>query len=436
MNPIRVLAMLEADSMTGSAKAVLEFVKEATIGQPDLPQIKPSVVVFSRGERENGLAATIRGIGVPFHVVTERGRFDTRVIAQLRELTETQHADVIWSNSVKSHFLVRWAGLNRSRAWVAFHHGYTTTDIKMRIYNQLDRWSLQVADRVLTSSAAFVNELERQAVRSARIHVQHMPIRPFVEVSEERKRKLRAELGLNDRTKLLLTIGRLSKEKGHTDLVKTFPKIRELVGSVPLRLVIVGEGPERPRIEKLCRKLGLTDEVTLVGHQRDPSAYYAIADVFVLPSHTEGSPNVLLEAMASGVPIVATAVGGIPEIAINGKDALLVGKHDRVALACETARLLEDQTIRNCLVSSAREIVLRKTPEAYFRSIASVFSSVLQSRQRSDRGFAGGNHGRPPRQLLSVHGSKNTLTPENKREPSMRLSGLCPEAPCGPQTLP
>jgi glycosyltransferase involved in cell wall biosynthesis len=332
---------------------------------------------FIRGERQNGLDSAFRGLGVPFCVVAERGRFDTRVITQLRELTETERPDVIWSNSVKSHFLVRWAGLNRSRVWVAFHHGYTTTDTKMQFYNQFDRWSLRVADRVLTSSGAFVRELERSAVCSERILVQHMPIRPFVPVSEERRGRLRADLRLNDRTKVILSVGRLSREKGHVELVKAFPKICELAGSMSLRLVIVGKGPERSKIEKLCRKLALTDSVTLVGHQDDPSPYYGIADIFVLPSHSEGCPNVLLEAMAAGVPIVATAVGGVPEIVTHGQNALLVKKHDGSALACESARLLKDFAARSSLTSSAREIVLRKTPEAYFRSIASVFSGAL-----------------------------------------------------------
>jgi glycosyltransferase involved in cell wall biosynthesis len=84
----------------------------------------------------------------------------------------------------------------------------------------------------------------------------------------------------------------------------------------------------------------------------------------------------LLEAMAAGVPIVATAVGGIPEVATSGKDAILVKKHDRAGLASATAQLLRDRELRDRLVSFAGEIVARKTPEAYFKSIASVFNQA------------------------------------------------------------
>src|SRR6266576_2529235 len=378
MHNIRVLAMLEAHSVTGSAKAVLEFAKEAAHGHSGLPNVELSIAAFSRGHAENCLSKAIRDMGTPLDIIFERRRFDTNIISQLRSLVANRRVDLIWSNSIKSHFLVRWAGLNRSRCWVAFHHGYTTTDVKMRIYNRLDRWSLPAADRVLTSCRAFVKDLEQKIVRSSRIHVQHMPIRPFSSVPQERKSALRCQLGLDGRTMVLLSVGRLSREKGHADFIRAFPRMRELLRSVPLRFVLVGEGPERSRIEELCRSLHLTDAVTLAGHQDDLNPYFAIADVFVLPSHSEGSPNVLLEAMAAGVPVVATAVGGVPELASNGRDALLVKGNDLAGLACAVARLLQDPGLRDRLVSSALQIVSRKTPEAYFQSIVSVFNGVLQ----------------------------------------------------------
>jgi len=138
----------------------------------------------------------------------------------------------------------------------------------------------------------------------------------------------------------------------------------------------VGEGSERPRIEELCRNLRLTDVVILTGQQENINPYYSIADVFLLPSHSEGCPNVLLEAMAAGVPVVATKVGGIPEVVTNGRDAILVNKHDPAGLAAATAKILQDRELRAHLVTFAREIVARKTPEAYFKSIASVFSQA------------------------------------------------------------
>src|ERR1700751_2190478 len=134
MDKIHVLAMIEAHSVSGSAKSVLEFVKEAAHKhRRSLPQIELSILTFDRGQGETYLTKVIRDIGTPLDIIFERRRFDTGVIPQLRAAVENRRADIIWSNSVKSHFLVRWAELNRSRRWVAFHHGYTTTDTRMRI---------------------------------------------------------------------------------------------------------------------------------------------------------------------------------------------------------------------------------------------------------------------------------------------------------------
>jgi len=372
--------MIEANSISGTAKAVLEFAKETAHRYSGFPKIDLSIITFQRTQGENSLTKAIRDIGTPHDIVSERRRFDTNVIPQLRAIVKNRHTDLVWSNSVKSHFLVRWAGLNRSCRWVAFHHGYTTTDMKTRIYNQLDRWSLQRADCLFTSSAAFVKELVRKSVQPNQIHVQHMPIRPFATVSEKEKAELREQLGFDNRTRVLLCVGRLSREKGHADIIRAFPKIRELSGGLPLRLVLVGEGPERSRIERLRHSLNLTDFITLAGQQDDISPYYGIADVFLLPSLSEGCPNVLLEAMAAGVPVVATEVGGIPEVVTSGIDAILVKKQDPASFVSATARLLQDRDLRNRLVSSAREVVERKTPEAYFKSIASVFGQVLVNR--------------------------------------------------------
>lgn len=363
--------------MVGSAKAVLAFAEESIRARTDLPNVELSIMTFSRVPEENSFTAAVRKIGVPLDLVSERKRFDTRVIGQLRELVQKRATDIIWSNSVKSHFLVRWAGLNRSRGWVAFHHGYTATDLKMRIYNQLDRWSLRAADRVLTSSGAFINELERQSVGTNRIHIRHMPSLPFGHVTTDRKLELRRQLGLDDRTRILLSVGRLSREKGHADLIRALPQLRQLTGSTPVRLVVVGEGPERSSLEELRDTLGLNRHVALVGQQNDPSPYYAIADVFVLPSHSEGSPNVLLEAMAAGVPVVATAVGGVPEIATDGKDSLLVKKGEPAALAAAAAQLLGDEVLCRSLVSEARKVAARKSPDDYYRSIVSVLTEAL-----------------------------------------------------------
>jgi glycosyltransferase involved in cell wall biosynthesis len=179
---------------------------------------------------------------------------------------------------------------------------------------------------------------------------------------------------------MLLSVGRLSKEKGHVDLIHAFARIREMAAELPVRLVLVGEGPERRNIELACRALKVSDDVTLVGQQSEVGRYYAAADLFLLTSYSEGSPNVLLEAMVSGIPVIATSVGGVPEIATNEENALLVPKGNPQAIASAAVRTLRDPQLRARLAQKAANVSSRHSPATYFQSMLSFFARVAKGK--------------------------------------------------------
>jgi glycosyltransferase involved in cell wall biosynthesis len=113
------------------------------------------------------------------------------------------------------------------------------------------------------------------------------------------------------------------------------------------------------------------------GHRDDAKRFYGIADVFALSSYSEGTPNVLLEAMAAAVPVVATAVGGIPELASDGRHALLVPAADPVALANALSRILQAADLRHTLVQTAKEVVAGHTPRSYFKAMREIFLETI-----------------------------------------------------------
>jgi glycosyltransferase involved in cell wall biosynthesis len=160
----------------------------------------------------------------------------------------------------------------------------------------------------------------------------------------------------------------------------------------PFRAIVVGEGPEHGNLKQRCIQLGLTSAVNFVGQQSQMSPWYDLADIFVLPSHSEGSPNVLLEAMCAGLPIIATSAGGIPEIVTHTSDALMVPTQDPSALATQIDRLLRDRSLRVQLGSAAAQRVTRYSPQAYCKSMTGHIQDVLTSAQllpSSDRRVAG-----------------------------------------------
>ena len=405
---LKIVAVVEATTVNAVARNMFEFHRAANELQQhstNAQVIELSLVTFDRSRSvsearprgpqtgspagvgrsgrapsDNEFIAAARALGLEIDVIPERGRFDRSVIAALRKIVTQRSPDVIVTHQVKSHFLIKVSGLWKKYPWVAFNHGYTTTDRKMLLYNRLDRWSLPKADRVVTVCEAFAKQLVNMGVPRERIHVQHNSIRPEPAVSAQEMHALRRKLGIYEDERVILAVGRLSKEKAQIDLLRAFENLRD-PNPDRAKLVIVGDGPERESLEAAAASLGIRDRVVFTGQVNNVQVYFATADVLVNPSHSEGSPYVLLEAMAANLPIVATAVGGVPEMVENNQTALLVPAGDPRALADAIARVLSDKQLAQRLSASASTLgFLRFSPENYVRSLAKVYREALGSK--------------------------------------------------------
>ena len=379
----RILAIVEATNVNAVAKNMFEFHRaadELRQQSNDAPAIELSLVTFDRGQDSAEFVSAARELGLAVDVIRERRRFDTSVISALRKIVAERAPDVVVTHQVKSHFLMRLSRLWQEYPWVAFSHGYTTTDRKMLLYNRLDRWSLRKADRVVTVCEAFAKNLAGAGVPHERICVQHNSIRPEPAAGVKEVQALRERLGVSEGERIVLAVGRLSQEKAHVDLLRAFRNLGDTATTINVRLVIVGDGPEREALKAAAASLGLSDRVTFAGQASDVRPFYAIADVLVNPSHSEGSPYVLLEAIAANLPIVATAVGGVPEMLQNNETALLVPAGDPRALGDAIARLLSDQQLAQKLSANAVTLTaLRFSPESYARSLVKIYRELTST---------------------------------------------------------
>lgn len=170
------------------------------------------------------------------------------------------------------------------------------------------------------------------------------------------KKECREKLGLLNGKYVILFVGALSPSKGLDVLVKAMPKI---LGDVPnTKLILVGDGVLREELGKETKELGIGSKVRFEGFVSDTSEkalFYKASDVFVLPSIQECFPIVNLEAMASGIPIVASKIGGIPDAVRDGETGLLVQPEDPSALAEAVIRLLQDQQFRNRMAKEGQQ---------------------------------------------------------------------------------
>jgi glycosyltransferase involved in cell wall biosynthesis len=368
---------MEAHTVTGPAKNLIRFAKLAG-ARSNGAQLSLITYLRANGPKTNRFIEAVQSAGIPISIIEERSAFDRSIIGKLREVLRVQKPDIVQTHAVKSHFLngfARPSGL----PWLAYHHGYTDPDLKMQMYNTLDRWSLPRADRVVTVCKPFAEMLAKKGVKRSKIRVLGNSIEPITKPLAATREQIRSQWNIPDQAALILTIGRLSAEKGHRDLLSALKVLRDRQPDLPLRVLLLGDGPERQRLEQQSAALGFSEVLVFAGHQQDPLPYYRAADLFVLPSLSEGSPNVLLEAMMAQTPIISTAVGGVPEMAQNERSALLIKSADSAALADAMHRLLNDSVLANTLRQNAYQDVLQNhTPEAYCSSLVGIYSDLLK----------------------------------------------------------
>jgi glycosyltransferase involved in cell wall biosynthesis len=167
--------------------------------------------------------------------------------------------------------------------------------------------------------------------------------------------EVRRELGIPNGATVLGTVGRLAEVKRQDLLIRAVSKLKEAYPD--LQLILVGDGPERERLAALARELQITDRVHFLGYQSCPEKYLRIMDAFALTSRSEGFPVSLLEAWVAGVPVVCSAVGGIPDVVSPERDGVLFPPGDKSALDSALSRVLGDRDLRKRLGEAGNRVV-------------------------------------------------------------------------------
>lgn len=197
-------------------------------------------------------------------------------------------------------------------------------------------------------------------------------------VSKVERQKRRMELRTGSGDVLIGCTGRLDRQKGFATLIEAMKLLKR--AETGARVVILGEGPERRHLEQLVRRHELEKTVMLPGERPDIASWLSAFDVFCLPSMWEGLPNSLLEAMALGLPVVASGVDGVPEAVENGKNGLLVPPGDAAALAKAIKSLVTDPAKRAALGAAAHADIAEKfTLRRMIGEYEAAYSAVLSA---------------------------------------------------------
>jgi glycosyltransferase involved in cell wall biosynthesis len=302
----------------------------------------PNVEFYERARR--------RGISV--RMVHCRGRADWRAVRQIEEYIAEDAVDVVHTHGYKADLYGYLAARNAGKPVVATCHNWTGGTAALGIYNYLDRLVLKRFNAIASVSDTVSERLLNSGIPASKIKI----IANGIDVEAFEYAQSQPELrGTGE--KVIGVVARLDLQKGFEYLL---PAIRELSTSLyGLKVVIVGDGPDRIAIEQMIERCGLQQTVILAGQQSNMPGVYASIDIFVLPSLNEGLPMTLLEAMASSRPVVATRVGAIPRVIEDGKTGLLVNPRDTAGLKDAMARLLTEADLCRRVAEQAHEWVAR-----------------------------------------------------------------------------
>ncbi len=242
------------------------------------------------------------------------------------------------------------------------------------INRALARWT----DAILAGSEAVREDILRSdGVPRARVHILPYGIDPDPYLALPDREEARRTLGLPRGSAVIGTVGRLEIQKGHDLLLRSLADLRR--EGCEAVLLLVGEGRERTRLAELAAELGLTDRVRFLGTRRDLPVLFAAMDVFAFPSRWEGTPLALIAAMAAGLPVVATPVGGIPDVLKDGTTGRLVPVDDVPALTAALRASLRDAATSQALAAAAREHVLtRCSVTAMLRGLEALYWSLAE----------------------------------------------------------
>jgi glycosyltransferase involved in cell wall biosynthesis len=342
--------------------------------------VHTTFISFREGGRCESFLKEVRGHGFETHALTNDF---PKLRTTARELAAALHdCDLLLCHGYKANILGRIAARRNQTPCVSVSRGWTGENHKVKAYEWLDRRHLRFMDRVVCVSDGQAAKVRRWCgVPEKRIAVIRNSARlsAFENTDPDARRKLRGLLPSDTPvSRIVVAAGRLSPEKGFSVLIDAAARVSDA------SFVLFGEGTLRPELERRVAELGLANRFVLPGFRSDLDSLIAAADVVTLPSLTEGLPNVALEASAAGVPVVATAVGGTPEVIADGETGLLLAPGDSAALAHQLNVLLNDAGLRARFGAAGRtRMHERFTFEAQAAAYMKLFDEVLEAAPRA-----------------------------------------------------
>lgn len=353
--PVRVLAVIDTLRRAGAEGLLVGLARRAGAAGIDL-----SVATLAEPGGLDTVVDDLHDAGVDVHRLGARRLLDPQAATRLSRLIRRLDVDLVHAHLRYAVTMAPVAARSAHRPVVcSFHHVPGQLSPRERVKERLAVRAANVSDLVLAVSHAQLDAFERRyTLRRGRWRVLHngVDLTPFVDAAGG---ELPDDLRGRARGRpVAAMVARLRDGKGHDVALEAWPRVLEHVPDA--HLLVVGDGPLQQRFEESADRLGLGDHVTFTGSRRDVPAIVGGAELVVLPSRTEALPTTLIEAAAAATPVVATEVGGVPEVVEHDRTGRLVPVDDVDAFADEVVGLLTDDAARRRLGEQAQQRALER----------------------------------------------------------------------------
>ncbi len=373
----RILACMATDNLSGPARQLLQLVEYVPLRgnyeyylcftwRPSLPEPK--------------FFDDVRSQGKDVQLLRQNRIFDLSLLPQIQKVITSTQTNILQTHGYKPTILGYFSKRKLGLPWVAFIHGDTSENLKVRCYFYLEKLLARRADAVVTVSEAMRQDLLNKKVQPQKVYTVRNAIDPkaFPRGStDEDTADLRKQHNFEAGCQLVGVVGRLSPEKGHAWFLDAFRLVLKKISKV--KAVFLGTGPEETRLHTLCKASGLEDKVLFAGFQPDISSWYPLLDVVVMPSLSEGLPNVAMEVMLFSKPVLATNVGGVPEVVEDSVNGRLVPAGDRAAMAEALVHLLSNHSLMADYGHNGRKKILQEfSPDVRAEQMTQVYEDILK----------------------------------------------------------
>jgi glycosyltransferase involved in cell wall biosynthesis len=314
-----------------------------------------SVGSFFENGREPDFIKILARDGVPTHCFPVGSPYDLAAFHLLRKYLKENRIDILCTHDYRSQVLGFLATRGTRVKWLAFSRGTTRENLKVRMFQKLEKLVIRYASHIVAVSDSEKNGLLKNLIHEARISVVHNSIDADL-MERIPKIDLRQRYRFPPDAIICISGGRFSTEKGQIHLVRAaYHAVRR---NSKLRFVLFGDGPDRDDIISSITAMDLHDRIKCPGFEPDLIGCLKSADIFVNPSLSEGLPNIVLEAMALKIPVIATSVGGVPELITHGESGILVPPGDDRAMAQSILELLNFRPLGQKLAENAYRTIL------------------------------------------------------------------------------